>query len=113
MITVTDDRQLYPRHDSLQGIPNISQVSRFAAAPHSQPAPGRHEKSVQQSTTPQEHPNEMTQQPQTDGVKSALSAAERFEQQHYETGPDGSAKELQAISPPALNLQDAGSLRAL
>ena len=41
----------------------------------------------------------MTQQPQTDGVKSALFAAERFEQQHYETGPDGSAKELQARPP--------------
>ena len=47
----------------------------------------------------------MTQQPQTDGVKSALTAAERFEQQHYETGPDGSAKELQACSLSALLLR--------
>ena len=37
----------------------------------------------------------MSQQPQTTGVKKALDAAQTFEKEHYETGPDGSAKELQ------------------
>lgn len=42
----------------------------------------------------------MAQQPQTTGVKKALDAAQDFENKHYETGPDGSAKELQ-VRPPA------------
>ena len=41
----------------------------------------------------------MAQQPQTTGVKKALDAAQDFENKHYETGPDGSAKELQ-VRPP-------------